>query len=242
MFNYDTYTLENSSIWSFPSRGNWSTHTAEYRGNWSPYVPRNIILRYSNEGDLVLDPFIGGGTTAIEALLLNRYIIGVDINDNAVRHTCAKIKSLERKKCAKIKKGDACDLYFIEDNSIDLVCMHPPYANIISYSSDTEGDLSLLNRNIFLEKMKLVAKEGYRVLKYNKVLAIMIGDIREKGNVFPLGFKVLQVFLDEGFLLKEIVIKEQHNCRSTIKWEELSQKRNFLLLKHEYIFIFYKKE
>lgn len=70
--------------WSFPKRGDWATHDAKWRGNWSPYIPRNIILRYSQEGDLVLDQFAGGGTTLVEAKLLNRDIIGIDINDVAL--------------------------------------------------------------------------------------------------------------------------------------------------------------
>jgi hypothetical protein len=51
-------------------RGAWATHKPDYRGNFAPQVPRNVILSYSNEGDLVLDPMVGGGTTLIEARLL----------------------------------------------------------------------------------------------------------------------------------------------------------------------------
>ena len=66
----------------------------------------------------------------------------------------------------------------------------------------------------------------------------MIGDKRVKGSIVPLGFNLMQKFLDTGFKLKEIVIKEQHNCRSTSRW--ISVDRDFLLLAHEYIFVFYK--
>ncbi|MCS7203029.1 MAG: site-specific DNA-methyltransferase [Thermodesulfovibrio sp.] len=55
---------ETTTIWSFPQRGNWATHSGEYRGNWSPYIPRNLILKYSEPGDLVLDYFCGAGTTS----------------------------------------------------------------------------------------------------------------------------------------------------------------------------------
>ena len=41
-----------------------------------------------------------------------------------------------------------------------------------------------------------------------------------------------------GFTNKEIIIKEQHNCRSTEFWEK--QNNKFLLLAHEYIFVFQK--
>ena len=52
------FELEPTNVWSFPKRGNWATHylNAKYRGNWAPQVPRNLILRYSKEGDVVLDP------------------------------------------------------------------------------------------------------------------------------------------------------------------------------------------
>ena len=80
----EDFELEMTTHWSFPKRGDWATHDAKWRGNWSPYIPRNILLRYSQEGDLVLDQFAGGGTTLVEAKLLKRDIIGVDVNDAAL--------------------------------------------------------------------------------------------------------------------------------------------------------------
>ena len=56
----ENFELETNTVWAFPERGKWATHDAKYRGNWSPYIPRNVILRYSKEGDVVLDQFVGG--------------------------------------------------------------------------------------------------------------------------------------------------------------------------------------
>lgn len=80
----NNFKLEETTIWSFKERGNWATHSGTYPGNWSPYVPRNLILHYSNKGDWVLDQFMGSGTTLIEAKLLGRNAIGIDINPNAI--------------------------------------------------------------------------------------------------------------------------------------------------------------
>lgn len=202
-------------------------------------MPRNLLLRYSNPGDWTMDQFMGSGTTLVEAKLLNRNIIGVDINPQSVS-LAEKNVQFECDSTSKIyiRNGDAANLFFIKNESIDFECMHPPYANIIKYSNNIDGDLSTLDIEFFLEKMNRVAAEAFRVLKKEKMCAVMIGDIRKKSKVIPLGFKVMECFLHAGFANKEIIIKEQHNCRSTEYWE--NKNNPFLLLAHEYIFVFQK--
>ncbi|MCZ9840234.1 TRM11 family SAM-dependent methyltransferase [Brachyspira hyodysenteriae] len=238
----DDFELEMTTHWSFPNRGNWATHDAKWRGNWSPYIPRNIILRYSQEGDLILDQFAGGGTTLVEAKLLNRNIIGIDINDTALDRCREKI-DFEYDGAngnVYIHRGDARHLDFILDSSIDLICTHPPYANIIQYSDNINGDLSRLKVKKFIEEMKTVAAESYRVLKKDKFCAILMGDTREKGHMITMSFDVMRTFENAGFKLKELIIKEQHNCRATGYWKTNSVKYNFLLIAHEYLFVFRK--
>jgi DNA (cytosine-5-)-methyltransferase len=237
----EEFELELNSVWSFPDRGKWATHDAKYRGNWSPYIARNLLLRYSNEEDLVLDQFIGGGTTLIEAKLLNRNIIGVDINENALNICKDKCDfNYENEGKVYLHKGDARNLDFISDEKIDFICTHPPYANIIQYSENIKEDLSHLKIPEFLKEMEKVAHESYRVLKKDKYCAILMGDTRIKGHIQPLGFEVMKLFEKSGFKLKEIIIKEQHNCRATGYWKTNSIKYNFLLIAHEYLFIFKK--
>ena len=238
----EDFELEMTTHWSFPKRGDWATQDAKWRGNWSPYIPRNILLRYSQEGDLVLDQFAGGGTTLVEAKLLNRNIIGVDVNDIALDR-CKDKTDFEHEDAngkVYIKKGDARNLDFIPDKSIDLICSHPPYSNIIQYSEDIESDLSHFSVKKFLEEMKKVASESYRVLKKDKFCAILMGDTRKKGYMIPLSFEVMRIFEDTGFTLKELIIKEQHNCKATGYWKTNSVKYNFLLIAHEYLFVFKK--
>lgn len=235
----DNFKPEQTTIWSFPNRGRWATHTGGYRGNWSPYVPRNLILRYSKPGDWILDQFLGSGTTLIEAKLLNRNAIGIDVNRQSLELSKKNLEfSCEYHPHIYLREGNARNLEFMKDESIDLICTHPPYANIIQYSRDVEQDLSLLEHDDFLKAMEDVATESLRILKPERICAVMIGDIRKHGNVVPLGMETMQVFLRAGFRSKEIVIKEQHNCRSTEAWQ--CKTTNFLMLAHEYILIFQK--
>ena len=75
-FAPSTFTPETTTVWSFPDRGDWATHVGNYRGNWSPYIPRNLILRYTAPGELVLDQMMGSGTTLVECKLLGRRAVG----------------------------------------------------------------------------------------------------------------------------------------------------------------------
>jgi len=241
---------ETTTVWSFPQRGDWATHDGRYRGNWSPYIPRNVILKYSRPGETVLDYFVGGGTTAVEAKLLDRKCIASDINPAAVEMTKKNASiPLPKELLAKhriyepeVKVGDARSLKAqgIQDNKIDLICAHPPYAGIIEYGSKIKGDLSALSIDGFLKEMGKVASESLRVLKPGGKCAILIGDTRKAKHVVPIGFKTINVFLGAGFRLKELVIKRQHKCKTTGFWYEKSIKNNFLLLAHEYLPIFEK--
>ncbi len=245
---------EQTTVWSFKQRGDWATHSGEYRGNWSPYIPRNVILKYSKPDELVLDYFCGAGTTAVEAKLLGRKCVALDINDKAIELAQKNVnfyvepqqllfhddKGFKKVHEPVLKVGDARDLSFLKDNSIDLICAHPPYANIIHYTDFKEGDLSLLDIDDFLNEMHKVAAESFRVLKPGRQCAILVGDTRRKKHIIPLGFKLINVFLSAGFKLRELIIKRQHNCKTTGFWYENSVKYNFLLLAHEYLPIFEK--
>lgn len=62
-----------------------------YPGRFSPEFARSVIHSFSKPGDAILDPFVGGGTTAIEALVSGRRVLGIDLNPLAV--FVARVKS-----------------------------------------------------------------------------------------------------------------------------------------------------
>ena len=244
------YNLERTTVWSFPDRGNWATHRGDYRGNWSPYIPRNLILKYTNEGDWVLDQMMGSGTTLVEAKLLERNAIGVDINLDAVMVTRDRLNFSYKPLFPEYKEpviktywGDARNLDKIEDESIDLIATHPPYASIISYSKNKKlnDDLSQLPFEEYLKEMRKVAEEAFRVLKPGKICAVLIGDTRKHKHYVPIAFRVMQAFLDVGFILKEDIIKLQWNMKTTReRWR--AKEYDFYLIAHEHIFVFRKPQ
>jgi DNA modification methylase len=255
----------STTVWSFPERGAWATHRGDYRGNWAPQIPRALILKYTEPGSIVLDPMAGSGTTCIEAILLGRNCIAVDINYNAVMlthhrlyylvkalgesgrrgllsHAHSREDRVEAEAWYRVFHGDARRLDKILDNSIDLVATHPPYLNIIEYSeSGVEGDLSRTRSlDEYLRLFRQVAREIYRVLKPGGVLGVLVGDTRIKKHYVPVTHYVLLTLLDAGFVLREEVIKIQHKMKTTREvWRRLRE-RDFLLIYHEKLFILEK--
>ena len=237
------YESEYTTVWSFPQRGNWATHKSDYRGNFAPQVPRNLIEMYSEEGDSILDPMVGAGTTLVEAKLLARHALGIDINPDAVKRAKEALKFNHHPASKqKVMVGDARDLSFLKDDSIDLIITHPPYMNIIKYS---DGKIPADISNIsslpkFCDEIEKVAKELFRVLKPDKYCAILMGDTRKGKHFVPLAFNVMQRFLKIGFVLKEDIIKVQHNCTTTRHWQTKALQEKFYLIMHEHLFVFRK--
>ncbi|MGB2807161.1 MAG: DNA methyltransferase [Sedimentisphaerales bacterium] len=237
------YSPEYTTVWSFPERGSWATHNPKYRGNFAPQIARNIIEMYSEQGDSILDPMVGAGTTLIEAKLLARNALGMDINPEAAKLAEEALKFKHQPASRqKVKVGDARDLSFLENDSFDLILTHPPYMNIIKYS---EGQIAEDLSNIgslpkFCDEIQIIAKELFRVLKPNKYCAILIGQTRKGKHMVPLAFNVMARFLKAGFILKEDIIKVQHHCKFTERWRWKAKKDKFYLIMHEHLFVFRK--
>lgn len=242
------YVSETETVWSFPDRGDWATHVGNYRGNWAPYIPRNLIQRFTDVGDLVLDQMCGSGTTLVECKLLGRNAVGVDINRDAIMVTLDRLnfhfKSVDPTFPSNVSiatyVGDARSLDAIRDESVDLVATHPPYAYIIPYGERIEGDISALRKLAdFLRAMREVANECYRVLKPGKHCGILIGDTRKHKHYVPISYRVLQQFLESGFILREDIIKRQWKTKTTReRWR--SSKLDFYKIAHEHLYIFRK--
>lgn len=243
----EEYKPESTTVWSFPNRGDWATHIGDYRGNFSPFLPRNLLEKYTKKGEWVLDQMGGSGTTLVECKLLQRNAIGVDINPEAIMIARNRLdfdynpsSSDYNEPIIKTYVGDARNLNKIKNESIDLIITHPPYVSIIKYTKDkVEGDISRLNVKTYLQAMKEIAEESFRVLKPDKYCAILIGDTRKQRHFVPIAYKVMQQFLDVGFVLKEDIIKLQHKVTTNRgRWSKPYY--DFYKIMHEHLFVFRK--
>ncbi len=240
------------SLWIISRRDNSGAHSAGYWGNFIPEIPRQMMLRYTKQGDLVVDPFAGSGTTLIECRRLGRYGFGVEINPETLRNAQELVNSEENKHnvVTQLAVGDSRFFDFetalrnMGFETIDLLLMHPPYHDIIRFSSDP-NDLSNAGSTVdFLEMFGQVLDNTLPLLRKGRYLCVVIGDKYSQGEWIPLGFYCMREAMKRGLSLKSIVVKNfeetkgKRNQKSLWRYRALAG--GFYVFKHEYILIFRK--
>ena len=98
----DVDSLRADKDWSFPDvkprDASYATHGYHrYPAKFIPQLVESLIKTYSREGDLVLDPMGGCGTTLVEAKLNGRNSVGIDVNKVAVLIARAKTQPIQQK-------------------------------------------------------------------------------------------------------------------------------------------------
>ena len=146
--------------------------------------------------------------------------------------------------------GDARNLDFVDDNSVDLIISHPPYLGAILYyniyqlENDLLGfdheeikyvDISTYSLEKYLRNMKKVFDEIYRVLKPKKYACVVIGDTRRNGDIIPTFSHFIDYGTEIGFRLRDIFIWV------LIAKAGMNVARRGNYIDHNYILIFQKK-
>jgi DNA modification methylase len=244
---------ECRTVWVFPDT---NQLPIKYLGRCIPEIPRNCLKRFSKSGDLVLDPFMGSGTAVGECIELRRNIIGIDATDSALRTTLERLdkyfptSSMEeyttgekrRKIAPTIMKGDARKLP-LKDEQVDFIFAHVPYWSVITYSTPEEKNLFDMSRvwslESFHQELLKSFRELFRVLKWDKYCAVLVGDVRQGGRKVPLGYTNLTLLLEAGFQFYDMVIKVSENAismrRPIVAKKAIEEDRS--ITAHEYVIV-----
>ena len=247
----DTKWMRNfeSTVWYFPEDkpSNDPIHGIEkYPGRFPPTIPRILIQKYSKEEENVLDPFLGGGTTLIEAKISRRNGIGIDTNPKAIEVANRRLAKVKTNNDILIKTfvGDARRL-FLKDESIDLIITSPPYWNLIKYSEEKNCLANQRRFDDFLNGLQMSVQEMFRVLKHNKWCCLIIGDSIDGWTFYPLGYKMQKLVEEAGFIIQRVAIHIQSRTNSFLfgnnKVKKRVLERGLFLIAHEYIIICQKR-
>lgn len=215
--------IESTTLWDFPRQnyGDIPHGNHKYGGVTPALVIWNLLQRYTREGDLVVDPMCGSGTTIDVARELNRKVIGYDLN--IVRPDVIKNDSR---------------VIPLNDNSVDFVFIDSPYSNNLKYSNDERclGKISCEKIELY-DELEKVASESARILKPGKIMSWVIADQWIKKKFTPTGFLLWQR-LEKYFATEDIVCLARHNQTSnTGVWHNRARNFNFYLRGFKYLFI-----
>lgn len=222
----DKPPLETTTLWNYPrqSYGKIPKGDNKYAGVTPAFIIYNMIKRYTEPGDLVVDPMAGSGTT-------------IDVCREEARKCVAYDITATR---SDIIQNDARKIP-LSDNSVDMIFIDSPYGDNIQYNDhpDNIGKISAENENFYGELEK-VMKECHRILKPGKVLGWLIGDQWVKKKFTPVGFKVYQKLSKYFDTVDVISVVRRNQSSNTGIWHSRAMRFNFYLRGFKYLFIMRK--
>lgn len=200
---------ETISVWT--QRGLGANHPdaqieREHPAPFSFTDVSRLIRFFTKKGDVVLDPFVGVGSTLKACAIERRDGIGFELNPRYVKLTRSRLeKELDQRMASDvkqtIKQGDARKLArALPANSIDFVVTSPPYWNILHkedhkakqerrgrnldtrYGEDLRDLGNISDYSVFVRELSGILAECGRALKPKKYLAVIVSDFRNKSK------------------------------------------------------------
>ncbi len=255
--NWKELDINTDSLWIINQRDKTGKHKNVYHGNFIPQIPNQLIQRFTKEGETILEPFMGSGTTLFECEKLNRKYIGFDINPSMLEYVNSNMTDESYKSNYYVNYCNSLDSKQVDENiekanqqfntkKVQFVLMHPPYMDIVKFT-DNENDLSQIdNINDFVKQFKIICENSLKHLEKNRYFAIVIGDVYKNSEVLPLGFYCMDM-IKRNFKvkLKGTIVKNIEGNRGKLGsggiWRYRALNSDYYIFKHEYIFVF-KKE
>jgi len=218
--------IEATTLWDFPKQSYGLTPKGDnkYAGVTPALIIYNLIWRYTNLDDLVVDPMCGSGTTIDVCKEEKRKVIGYDV---------APVRS-------DIIPNDARKIP-LEDDSVDMVFIDSPYGDNIRYNDhpDCIGKISSENEG-FYDELEKVMKESHRILKEGKVLGWLIGDQWVKKRFTPVGFKIYNRLCKYFEPVDIICVVRRGQTSNTGIWFNRARRFNFYLRGFKHLIIMKK--
>ncbi len=221
--------LQTTTLWYYPSQQYAGEPKGDprFEGATPAYVIWNLLERYTREGDLVVDPFAGGGTTLDVAREGKRRALGYDVHPTR----------------DDIFNADARTLP-LEDGVADFVFMDPPYGTHLEYGDDPRdiGKLDALAGDEYFRAMDAVFAEVERVLRDRRYLALYVSDSFKKGNPFgALGAEMFTLLRRRFRPVDHIAVVRGNRTLEKPNFHRAAAEGNFFLRGFNHLLIFKKQ-
>ena len=220
--------LQTTTLWYHPSAqyGDRPMGIPGYPGATPAWVVWNLLERYTREGDLVVDPFCGGGTTIDVARSLERRALGYDLQPQR----------------PDVFRADARKLP-LEPGKADFVFMDPPYSTHLEYSGGEEciGELDAFGSEYF-DAMERVFEEIDRILRDRRYMAVYCSDsFKKKSGFVGIGSAFYAMLARRFRPIDHVVVVRGNRKLEKPNFHRAAAEQNFFLRGFNHLLIF-KKE
>lgn len=239
------WTALSKSVWNdVSSHREW--YHLEHGATFSEAMAERVIKMYSKKDDLVLDPFVGVGTTLLAARRLKRKGVGIELYEKFVKITKRLLaqQSLTQTHFQEVYHDDCRNLLkYVKSESVQLMLTSPPYANFIRRSvkdrrnthknsllvsenlsvvkpyGDDPNDFGNLAYNVFLDEIKELMKKLFTVTNPGGYNVWVVKDCRDPQNGKPfISFHtdIAKKAEEVGFLWHDLIVWDQNKQRRLV--------------------------
>ncbi len=203
-------------------------------------LAKKVIELFTHQGELVLDPFVGSGTTLVAANDLNRNAIGFDLQRSYI-DLCEKRLNGQANLFNKAQQiaiqDDGCNIYkYIEPETLSLIWTSPPYANLLNrmrknksrrdrnneqlgkieqYSQDPR-DLGTMTLEKYTIAMGDIYESLLQLLKPKAHCVINVPDMWWENQRITIHVSLIEELRKRGYELRNIIIWDRTNIVNRI--------------------------
>lgn len=194
-------------------------------------LPSKCIKLFTHEGELVIDPFNGIGTTLLAAQDLNRNAIGFDLKQEYIDMTYSRLShgNLRNKSQQIAIKDDARNIpQYLKENTVALIVTSPPYSRFLDkprlnksmrgdlrnnkhyltvqqYSQD-DRDIGTLDTSEFVKELGVIFGNLLPFLKKRAHCVIDINDLWWENRRYPTHALIIEELNKIGYDLRNVII------------------------------------
>jgi len=202
-------------------------------------LAKKVVELFTHESELVLDPFVGSGTTLVAAQELNRNAVGFDLQESYI-NLCSKRlsqKNLFNKTKQLAIQDDALNIpVYLNPNTVSLIWTSPPYANLLNRKrknksrrdrkndqylkveqySQNPRDLGTMSLDNYTKAMGDIYEALLPLLKPKAHCVINVPDMWWENQRITIHVSLIQELRSRGYELRNTIIWDRTNIVNRI--------------------------
>lgn len=226
-------------VWRFGYEGRDIRDKEVHPATFPISLSKKIIELFSHQGELVLDPFVGSGTTLVAANDLNRNAVGFDLQEKYINLCANRIKQAELFSSSRqvAIQDDARNISkYLPEESVKLIWTSPPYANLLNrkrknksrrdrdnkqlgkveqYSQD-QRDLGTMSIDDYTIAMGDIFEHLLPTLRPKGHCVINVPDMWWENQRITIHVSLIQELRKRGYELRNIIIWDRTNLVNQI--------------------------